>query len=755
VTVTGAGRRDAGATLTRRLLAILLLVFAGVSAAFALVARQVYDSAREQQLADARLHFVSRIESMEQGWRNAAFAVAQQLELWQAGAGTMPADAREARLRAFVVTLVDQGDFTHALITADDGELLFSHGTRSQGVPPLPGARDAQGRGWVYSDADRTMYRTLDGPLRFGDRPARLLLYFPIDNALLGRLVYPSTRLALSRDTVTLAASDVGAPASGAADSATSQQASLSLAWDGLAGAPTLRIDRRFAAPLSLPQLLLWVAGSAAALAVVGWLVLGRWLRAQAQRLSTLQEAATAFAAEPSLRPAVEAALERASAEPDDIGVLGVKLREMMQRIAAASTEQARAQAALAALNVRLEDRVAERTRELEKARDDALAAAVAKERFLSNMSHEIRTPMNGMLGAMELLSGTSLTPRQAEYIEVAATSGEALMGILNDVLDYAKIGAGELQLAREPIDVNAVARSVSTLFSASAQRKGLTLRLDADPALAGWRDGDALRLRQVLMNLVGNAMKFTQRGTIVVRTRRRGEGADERVLFEVADTGVGIDPSQHERIFEPFVQAEAPSRRREGGTGLGLAISRQLVRAMGGELGLDSALGRGSVFRFELALPPAPAAQAAPPAATPAGADRRLQGRVLLVEDNSVNQLVGSAMLESLGITVLVAEHGEQALDLLAETAVALVLMDCQMPVMDGYEATHRLRERERLNGGSRTPVIALTANALSGDVERCLAAGMDAHLAKPYTLQQLHATVAPWLQRGDGAAA
>lgn len=227
--MTGAGRRDAGTTLTRRLLAILVLVFAGVAAAFALVARQVYDSAREQQLADARTHFVSRIASMEQGWRHNAFAAAQQLELWQAGAAALPAEAQEARLRAFVGTLADQGDFTHVLITSDAGARLFGHGTRSQGVPSLPGARDRQGRGWVYSDADRTMYRTLEGPLRFGDRPARLLLYFPIDNALLGRLVYPNTRLALSLDAVTLAASDVGVPASGVADSAASQQDAM---WD-------------------------------------------------------------------------------------------------------------------------------------------------------------------------------------------------------------------------------------------------------------------------------------------------------------------------------------------------------------------------------------------------------------------------------------------------------------------------------------------------------------------------------------------
>jgi len=430
-------------------------------------------------------------------------------------------------------------------------------------------------------------------------------------------------------------------------------------------------------------------------------------------------------------------------------------MEEASQSAEAQAESELRAREAMARLNSSLEDRVSARTRDLENARDEALAGVCAKEQFLSNMSHEIRTPMNGMLGALELVSQTDLTPRQAEFIRVATASGEALLGILNEVLDFAKIGASRFQLAADPIDVNAIARSVTTMFSATAQRKSVGLHLTADPALSGLRLGDALRLRQVLMNLVGNAMKFTQQGQVVVKTQRIGGDENNRLVFEVSDTGLGIDASQHERIFEAFEQADDPLNQRGGGTGLGLAISRQLVRAMGGELSVASVLGEGATFRFELNLEKAPDQPSLPAAESPAVVRREpLNGRVLLVEDNSVNRLVGSAMLQSLGLEVLLAEHGEEALGTLADAAVQAVLMDCQMPVMDGYEATRRIREFERLGSRPRTPVIALTANAFSGDVERCLAAGMDAHLAKPYTIEQLRAVIVPWLASGMASA-
>ena len=413
-----------------------------------------------------------------------------------------------------------------------------------------------------------------------------------------------------------------------------------------------------------------------------------------------------------------------------------------------------RTKTALAAMNVNLEDRVCERTRDLVMARDDALAASRAKEEFLSNMSHEIRTPMNGMLGALELLSKTSLQPRQAQYIEVATASGEALLAILNEVLDFTKIGSNLLRLDHAAIDVNAIAGSVAALFSAAAERKAIDLQFVADPALSSKRLGDALHLRQVLLNLVGNALKFTPHGLVVLSTRLVGSNGAEHVAFEVKDAGVGIDASQLQKIFDPFVQADGPAQGHQGGTGLGLSISRQLVRAMGGELSVESVHGQGSTFRFELTLEIAPEAAASPlDDFGDAASSENLSGRVLLVEDNPVNQMVGVAMLESLGLQVVAADNGEVALARMAEITFAMVLMDCHMPVLDGYEATRRLRETERRDGLPRIPVIALTANAFKSDVARCLAAGMDAHLAKPYSAKQLRAAITPWLQGGADA--
>ncbi|MES2715326.1 MAG: ATP-binding protein [Pseudomonadota bacterium] len=742
-----AGPRFPGATLTLRLLAMLLLILAVVVACFAVAAQLVITSAREQQLQDARDYFAARIQSMDEGWRLGAFAVSQQLALWQAeplGSGASP-EVAEARLRTLLLTLTDQGDFTHVLIIDADGRTVLAHGSRSQDRPEPPPAGDPQGLGWVYSAADRTVYRTVSSTLRQGGQALRLVLYHPLDNALLARLVYPQAHLQLLHGGAVRAVSGAVEAASRAGlDSAPTS----TLPWDQRAGAPVLRVQRPVLPPLSNRQLLAMLATGALGFVGAGWWVLGRWVRQQARRLRLLREAATGFATEGALGPATSDRLEAASGGAthgaDDIAQLADGLRAMMQRIDQARLDQQRARAALATLNAGLEDRVQARTRELEVARDEALAASRAKEQFLSSMSHEIRTPMNGMLGALDLMSTTRLDAEQRRYCEVAATSGAALMAVLDGVLDFAKIDAGRLQLVRAPMDVLAIGLSVTTLFAAAAQRKGLVLRLEADPRLAGWRLGDAMRLRQVLLNLVGNAMKFTQRGEVVLALRH-GDG--DALHFSVRDTGPGIAAAEHARIFLPFVQAEGQSQRGDGGTGLGLAISRQLVQAMGGLLEVHSTPGDGATFLFSLVLaraaePPPPAPPAAP--ALPG----QLQGRVLLVEDNPVNRLVCAAMLERLGLAVLDAEQGEQALAVLATPPPDLraVLMDCQMPVLDGYETTRRLRALEQTGHRLRLPVIALTANALSGDVQRCFAAGMDAHLSKPFTLQQLHDALAPW---------
>ena len=386
----------------------------------------------------------------------------------------------------------------------------------------------------------------------------------------------------------------------------------------------------------------------------------------------------------------------------------------------------------------------------LRLAKEQAEAGNVAKAQFLANMSHEVRTPMNGVLGALDLLARSELSPEQRKLLDTATASSEALLTVLNEVLDFSKIEAGRLELVEEPFALRAVLRSVVDMLSPMAQRKGLALAVEFDPSLPARVKGDAGRIRQVLLNLIGNAVKFTDHGRVAVRARRTpgGGGARAAVVVEVEDTGIGIAPEALPRLFTPFFQADQSNRRRFGGTGLGLVISKRLTEAMGGKLKVESALGRGSTFRISLpleALEDAPAA--GPEARAAAEARPALGGKALLVEDNAVNRMLAVAMLNNLGIEVTEAENGQAALEHMERSRFDLVLMDCQMPVMDGFEATREIRAREQAALASRTPIIAVTANAMSGDAERCLKAGMDAYLAKPYTLETLRGALAPWL--------
>jgi len=455
-------------------------------------------------------------------------------------------------------------------------------------------------------------------------------------------------------------------------------------------------------------------------------------------------------------------------------------------------TERKRTELRLTELNMELEMQILQ-------AQEMAVAAETAsraKSEFLANMSHEIRTPMNGILGMVELLADTPLTEEQRDYLDTLRVSADHLLGLLNDILDLSKIEAGKLHLEQLPIVLSELVDDTVRLFRARAESKGLQLTAHLAPEVPPMVLGDPVRLRQILANFISNAIKFTERGEIVVSIHSlegkppgepepaaasyerfvggdadatpEGEVLTEHgspnpkplipnpstpsvwLRFAVQDTGIGIPPDKQASIFEAFTQADSSTTRKYGGTGLGLAICKRLAELMGGRIGVESEPGKGSTFYVDLPLPVAKISRTGATETNSALPDIPAGKRILLVEDNEINRKVALRMVSKLGLVVETAANGVEAVQKATTHAYDLILMDCQMPEMDGYEATRHLRAR-----GVHTPIIALTANALEGDREKCLACGMDDYLAKPIKPDELQHMLARWLQEQTRQAA
>jgi signal transduction histidine kinase/CheY-like chemotaxis protein/HPt (histidine-containing phosphotransfer) domain-containing protein len=454
----------------------------------------------------------------------------------------------------------------------------------------------------------------------------------------------------------------------------------------------------------------------------------------------------------------------------DEIGTLVDAFNEMLSEIERRTAALEASNAEVVRLNKDLERRVSERTAQLEETNRQLQAANAAKSNFLSMMSHEIRTPMNGVLGMLELLTLSGLDGHQRTTLEIVRESGRSLLRIIDDILDFSKIEAGKLDVSPEPASIAKSVSNVVAIYSGNASSKGLVLASRLDPRISPALLFDPLRLQQVLNNLVNNAIKFTSKGSVEVTAELvRHEGGEDVVRLAVRDTGIGIPPEAQALLFQPFTQAGGDISRNFGGTGLGLSISQRLAELMGGTIAMQSAPGAGTTMTVTLGLkvadpallpalaPPDPVEEGSLAAArrAPTVAEAERQGTLVLVaDDHPINRLVLKRQVAAAGYAAIDVENGREALRMHGEHRFGLVITDCNMPEMDGYELARSIRHLEESAGaGAHIPIIACTANALRGEAENCFAAGMDDYIAKPVELAQLRAKLERWLPLAPAA--